>query len=550
MAEDTTPQSASESVPQSHAELSADPKTHTESGLPFRQVYGPDDLEGFDPAVQLGNPGEFPYTRGVYPTMYTGRPWTMRQYAGFGTAKESNERYKQLVAHGTGGLSVAFDLPTQMGHDSDSAIAHGEVGKVGVAIDSIDDMKVLFDGIPLDEVSTSMTINAPAALLLLMYQIVAEDAGIPSGKLTGTIQNDVLKEYIARGTYIFPPQESLRLVTDIFSYCRAEIPKWNTISISGYHMAEAGATPAQEIAFTLADGIEYVRAAVASGQDVDEFAPRLAFFFVSRTTILEEVAKFRAARRIWAQVMRDEFGAKNPKSLMLRFHTQTAGVQLTAQQPEVNLVRVAVQALAAVLGGTQSLHTNSYDEAIALPTEKAARLALRTQQVLAFETDVTKTVDPFAGSYAVESLTDELEEEARALMTKVEDLGGAVKAIEHGFQKNEIEKAAYEIAKEIDSARRVVVGVNKFASEQEEPYEPLRVDPAIEAQQCERLAKLRSERDNDAVERHLGELKKAAQGAENVLYPMKDALRARATVGEVCNALRDVWGVYSPPDAF
>ena len=550
MAEETTPQSASQSVPQSHAELSADPKTHTESGLPFRPVYGPDALEGFDPETRLGNPGEFPFTRGVYPTMYTGRPWTMRQYAGFGTAKESNERYKQLVAHGTGGLSVAFDLPTQMGHDSDSAIAHGEVGKVGVAIDSIDDMKVLFDGIPLDEVSTSMTINAPAALLLLMYQIVAEDAGIPADKLTGTIQNDVLKEYIARGTYIFPPQESLRLITDIFSYCRTEIPKWNTISISGYHMAEAGATPAQEIAFTLADGIEYVRAAVASGQDVDEFAPRLAFFFVSRTTILEEVAKFRAARRIWAQVMRDEFGAKNPKSLMLRFHTQTAGVQLTAQQPEVNLVRVAVQALAAVLGGTQSLHTNSYDEAIALPSEKAARLALRTQQVLAFETDVTKTVDPFAGSYAVESLTDELEEEARALMTKVEDLGGAVKAIEYGFQKNEIEKAAYEIAKEIDSAQRIVVGLNKYASDEEEPYEPLRVDPAIEAQQAERLAQLRADRDNAAVEKHLAALKQAAQGSENVLYPMKEALRARATVGEVCNALRDVWGVYSPPDAF
>ncbi len=546
MAEDTTAQSA----PQSHAELSADPKTHTESGLPFQPVYGPEALDGFDPAVQLGDPGEFPFTRGVYPSMYTGRPWTMRQYAGFGTAKESNERYKQLVAHGTGGLSVAFDLPTQMGHDSDSAIAHGEVGKVGVAIDSIDDMKVLFDGIPLDQVSTSMTINAPAALLLLMYQIVAEDAGIPADKLTGTIQNDLLKEYIARGTYIYPPQESLRLITDIFSYCRAEIPKWNTISISGYHMAEAGATPAQEIAFTLADGIEYVRAAVASGQDVDEFAPRLAFFFVSRTTILEEVAKFRAARRIWAQVMRDEFGAKNPKSLMLRFHTQTAGVQLTAQQPEVNLVRVAVQALAAVLGGTQSLHTNSYDEAIALPTEKAARLALRTQQVLAFETDVTKTVDPFAGSYAVESLTDELEEEARALMAKVEDLGGAVKAIEHGFQKNEIEKAAYQIAKEIDSAQRVVVGLNKYASQEEEPYEPLRVDPAIETQQAERLAKLRSERDNAAVEKHLAALKKAAEGTDNVLYPMKEALRARATVGEVCNALRDVWGVYSPPDAF
>ncbi len=541
---------AEDSTPTSHAELAADPKTHTESGLPFRPVYGPDALEGFDPRTQLGEPGEFPFTRGVYPSMYTGRPWTMRQYAGFGTAKESNERYKQLVAHGTGGLSVAFDLPTQMGHDSDAAIAHGEVGKVGVAIDSIDDMLVLFDGIPLDEVSTSMTINAPAALLLLMYQIVAEDAGIPAEKLTGTIQNDVLKEYIARGTYIFPPQESLRLITDIFSYCRTEIPKWNTISISGYHMAEAGATPAQEVAFTLADGIEYVRAAVASGQDVDEFAPRLAFFFVSRTTILEEVAKFRAARRIWAKVMREEFGAKNPKSLMLRFHTQTAGVQLTAQQPEVNLVRVAVQALAAVLGGTQSLHTNSYDEAIALPSEKAARLALRTQQVLAFETDVTKTVDPFAGSYAVESLTDELEEEALALMAKVEELGGAVKAIERGFQKNEIEKAAYQIAKEIDSAQRVVVGLNKYASAEEEPYEPLRVDPAIEAQQAERLATLRAERDNEAVERHLAALRKAAEGSENCLYPMKEALRARATVGEVCNALRDVWGVYVPPDAF
>lgn len=528
----------------------AKPSAHTESGLPFQPVYGPDDLAGFDPATRLGSPGQFPYTRGVYPSMYTGRPWTMRQYAGFGTAKESNERYKQLVANGTGGLSVAFDLPTQMGHDSDSAIASGEVGKVGVAIDSIEDMKVLFDGIPLDEVSTSMTINAPAALLLLMYQIVAEDAGIPGEKLTGTIQNDVLKEYIARGTYIYPPQESLRLITDIFKYCRAELPRWNTISISGYHMAEAGATPAQEIAFTLADGIEYVRAAAATGQDVDEFAPRLAFFFVSRTTILEEVAKFRAARRIWAKVMRDEFGAKNPKSLMLRFHTQTAGVQLTAQQPEVNMVRVAVQALAAVLGGTQSLHTNSYDEAIALPSEKAARLALRTQQVLAYESDVTKTVDPFAGSYAMESLTDAVEAEALSLMAKVEEYGGAVKAIEAGFQKNEIEKAAYQIAKDIDAGERVVVGLNRYASAEEEPYEPLRVDPAIEAQQAERLAKLRAERDNDAVKGHLDAIKAAAQGSDNVLYPMKEALRARATVGEVCNALRDVWGVYVPPDAF
>jgi methylmalonyl-CoA mutase N-terminal domain/subunit len=528
---------------------STEPK-HTESGLPFEPVYGADALADFDPATQLGEPGEFPFTRGVYPSMYTGRPWTMRQYAGFGTAKESNERYKQLVAHGTGGLSVAFDLPTQMGHDSDSEIAHGEVGKVGVAIDSIEDMRVLFDQIPLDQVSTSMTINAPAALLLLMYQLVAEEQGVPGEAITGTIQNDVLKEYIARGTYIYPPQHSLRLITDIFGYCRKEVPKWNTISISGYHMAEAGATPAQEVAFTLADGVEYVRAAIAAGMDVDDFAARLSFFFVSRTTILEEVAKFRAARRIWAHVMRDEFGAKDPKSWMLRFHTQTAGVQLTAQQPEVNLVRVAVQALAAVLGGTQSLHTNSYDEAIALPTEKAARLALRTQQVIAYETDVTKTVDPFAGSYAVETLTDELEAEARSLMAKVEDLGGAVKAIEHGFQKNEIEKAAYQIARDIDSGERIVVGQNKFTIDAEEPYEPLRVDPAIEAQQAERLARLRAERDNDEVQKHLAALREAAEGNDNVLYPMKEALRARATVGEVCNALREVWGVYSPPDAF
>jgi methylmalonyl-CoA mutase, N-terminal domain len=395
-----------------------------------------------------------------------------------------------------------------------------------------------------------MTINAPAALLLLLYQLVAEEQGVSGDQLTGTIQNDVLKEYIARGTYIYPPAESLRLITDIFGYCKTEIPRWNTISISGYHMAEAGATPAQEIAFTLADGIEYVRAAVAAGMDVDDFAARLSFFFVSRTSILEEVAKFRAARRIWAKVMRDEFGAKNPKSWMLRFHTQTAGVQLTAQQPEVNLVRVAVQALAAVLGGTQSLHTNSYDEALALPSEKAARLALRTQQVIAYETDVTKTVDPFAGSYAVESLTDDVEAAALDLMRQVEDLGGAVAAIEQGFQKNEIEKAAYQIAKDIDSAERVVVGLNRYASDTEESYEPLRVDPAIEAQQAERLATLRAGRDAHEVDKHLAALKQAAEGNDNVLYPMKEALRARATVGEVCNALRDVWGVYSPPDAF
>ncbi|MFB7332186.1 methylmalonyl-CoA mutase [Streptomyces adustus] len=522
----------------------------SESGLPIEPVYGPETTTGWDPARQLGDPGSYPYTRGVYPSMYTGRPWTMRQYAGFGTATESNARYKQLIANGTTGLSVAFDLPTQMGHDSDAPIAHGEVGKVGVAIDSVDDMRVLFDGIPLDTVSTSMTINAPAALLLLMYELVAEEQGVGADRLTGTIQNDVLKEYIARGTYIFPPKPSLRLTADIFAYCRAGIPKWNTISISGYHMAEAGASPAQEIAFTLADGIEYVRTALAAGMDVDDFAPRLSFFFVARTTILEEVAKFRAARRVWARVMREEFGAKDPRSLTLRFHTQTAGVQLTAQQPEVNLVRVAVQGLAAVLGGTQSLHTNSFDEAIALPTDKSARLALRTQQVLAHETDVTATVDPFAGSYAVERMTDDLEGAVLELMRKVEELGGAVAAIEHGFQKGEIERNAYRIAQETDAGERVVVGVNRFRLDEEEPYEPLRVDPAIEARQAERLARLRAERDRGAVDAALAALKKAAAGTDNVLYPMKDALRARATIGEVCNALREIWGTYVPSDTF
>jgi methylmalonyl-CoA mutase N-terminal domain/subunit len=522
----------------------------SESGFAIQPTYGPEALDGWDADTELGLPGEYPFTRGVYPSMYTGRPWTMRQYAGFGTAKESNERYHQLLAAGTTGLSVAFDLPTQMGYDSDHPVASGEVGKVGVAIDSIDDMRVLFDQIPLDQVTTSMTINAPAAVLLLLYQLVAEEQGVDPAKLGGTIQNDVLKEYIARGTYIYPPAASLRLITDIFQYCQAEIPRWNTISISGYHMAEAGATPAQEVAFTLANGVEYVRAAIASGQHVDDFAPRLAFFFVSRTTILEEVAKFRAARRLWARIMRDEFGAKNPKSLMLRFHTQTAGVQLTAQQPEVNLVRVAVQGLAAVLGGTQSLHTNSYDEAIALPTQKAARLALRTQQVLAFETDVTATVDPFAGSYVVESMTDAVEAAAVDLMDQVQRHGGAVAAIEKGFQKSEIERSAYDVALQIDAGDRVVVGVNRFVAETEDPYEPLRVDPAIEAEQRARLQKLRSERDQAEVDRWLAEVSEAAAGDANVLYPMREALRAKATVGEVSDALRAVWGVYQPVDAF
>ena len=521
----------------------------SESGFPIKPVYDASDLPA-DASTRIGRPGEYPYTRGVYPTMYTSRPWTMRQYAGFGTATESNARYHQLLAAGTMGLSVAFDLPTQMGYDSDDPIAHGEVGKVGVAIDSIDDMRQLLAGIPLDRVSTSMTINAPAAVLLLLYQLVAEENGVPGTALTGTVQNDILKEYIARGTYIYPPKPSLRLVADTFAYCRAEIPRWNTISISGYHMAEAGATPAKEIAFTLANGIDYVRAAVAAGLAVDDFAPRLSFFFVARTSLLEEVAKFRAARRMWARIMRDDFGARDPKSMMLRFHTQTAGVQLTAQQPEVNLVRVAVQGLAAVLGGTQSLHTNSYDEAIALPSEKAARLALRTQQILAYETGLPATVDPFAGSYAVEAMTDEVEAESLRLIEQVFAFGSAVDAIEHGFQKQEIESSAYRIAQEIDNGERVVVGVNRFTVDTEEDYEPLRVDPAIEAGQAARLAALRSARDPAAVEVTLGALRKAAEGTDNVLPPMREALRARATVGEVCHTLRGVWGVYRPAERF
>ena len=522
----------------------------SESGLPIEPVYDEEQLTNFRPEEKLGEPGAYPYTRGVYPTMYTKRPWTMRQYAGFASATESNRRFHQLIEAGTTGLSVAFDLPTQMGYDSDAPVAHGEVGKVGVAIDSIDDMRRLFDGIPLGEVSTSMTINAPAAVLLVLYQMAGEEQGIGPGALTGTIQNDVLKEYIARGTYIYPPRPSLRLVADSFAYCRKELPRWNTISISGYHMAEAGATPVQEIAFTLANAREYVRAAIAAGLAVDEFAPRLSFFFVARTTLLEEVAKFRAARRLWARIMRDEFGAADPRSQMLRFHTQTAGVQLTAQQPDVNVVRVTVQALAAVLGGTQSLHTNSFDEAIALPSQKAAQLAVRTQQVLANETDLTATVDPFAGSYAIESMTSDIEDAAMGLMTTIEDMGGAVAAIERGFQKAEIERAAYDVAREIDAGERVVVGVNKFVSDGEEPYELLPVDPAIESEQVARIERLRSRRDAAEFTRRISDLKATAEGTGNLLYPLREALRAEATLGEVCDALRDVWGVYRPPDAY
>jgi methylmalonyl-CoA mutase, N-terminal domain len=522
----------------------------SESGDPIEPVYGPKDLADLDPARDLGEPGQYPFTRGVYPTMYVTRPWTMRQYAGFSTAADSNRRYKQLIAAGTAGLSVAFDLPTQMGFDSDAPQASGEVGKVGVAIDSIEDMHTLFAGIPLDSVSTSMTINAPAAILLLLYELVASERGITQEKLTGTIQNDILKEYIARGTYIYPPAPSLRLVADTFAYCGSNIPRWNTISISGYHMAEAGATPVQEIAFTLANAKEYVRTAIEAGLAVDEFAPRLSFFFVARSTLLEEVAKFRAARWLWAHIMAEEFGAVDARSQMLRFHTQTAGVQLTAQQPEVNLARVTIQALAAVLGGTQSLHTNAYDEAIALPTERAARLALRTQQVIAAETDLTATVDPLAGSYAIEAMTLDLRDRAAELIEQVEQLGGAVAAIEQGFQKAEIERSAYRVAQEIDAGERVVVGVNKYTTDETESYEPLRVDPAIEQEQAERLAGLRASRDSAAVRENLDAIKRAAAGHDNMLYPLRTALQARATVGEVCDALREVWGTYQPADVY
>jgi methylmalonyl-CoA mutase, N-terminal domain len=527
---------------------SDDPRTV--SGFPFEAVYGPEHLEGFDPDQQLGEPGAYPYTRGIYPTMYRGRLWTMRQYAGMSTAEESNRRYKYLLDQGTTGLSVAFDLPTQMGYDSSAEIADGEVGKVGVAIDTVEDMKTLFDGIPLDEVSTSMTINAPASLLLLMYQIAGEEQGVDPGKLRGTIQNDVLKEYIARGTYIYPPAPSLRIIADTFGYCAETLPRFNTISISGYHMGEAGATPVQEIAFTLADGIAYVEAALDAGLDVDTFAPRLSFFFVARSTLLEEVAKFRAARRLWASIMRDRFGATNEKSLMLRFHTQTAGVQLTAQQPEVNMVRVAIQALAATMGGTQSLHTNSYDEALALPTEKSARLALRTQQVIAHESDVPASVDPLAGSYLIESMTDEIEQQARDYIQQIDDMGGAVRAIEEGFQKTEIERAAYDLAKKIDAEEQIVVGVNAYRMDEDVQPELQRIDEAIRQNQIDKIDAVKRERDQGAVDDALAEVGKAAAGDDNLLVPMREALRRRATLQEVCDVLRNEFGGYIPTDKF
>jgi methylmalonyl-CoA mutase N-terminal domain/subunit len=522
----------------------------SESGFPIAPVYGPVDLAGFDAERSLGAPGEFPYTRGIHPDMYRGRPWTMRQYSGFSSAAESNLRYRYLLAQGTSGLSVAFDLPTQMGYDSDAPLAQGEVGKVGVPIDTVEDMHALFDGIPLGEVSTSMTINAPASLLLLMYEIVGDEQGVSPDQLRGTIQNDVLKEYIARGTYIFPPAPSLRLTADTFAYCAERLPNYNTISISGYHMAEAGATPVQEVAFTLSDAIAYVEAAVERGLDVDTVAPRLSFFFVARTTLLEEVAKFRAARRVWASIMRDRFGARDPRSMMLRFHTQTAGVQLTAQQPEVNLVRVTVQALAAALGGTQSLHTNSFDEALALPTEHSARLALRTQQVLAHETDITATVDPFAGSYVVESMTDAIEAEVLEEIARIDAMGGAVRAIEDGYQKREIENTAYDLARRIDAGDQVVVGLNRYVLPEEVQPQLQRVDERVRDEQVARTAAVRAARDDAAVRAALAEVAAAAAGDANLLPPMREALRLRATLQEVCDVLRAEFGSHIPRETF
>ncbi len=515
----------------------------TGSNIEVERLYTPVE-EDIDYEKDLGFPGQYPFTRGVQPTMYRGRLWTMRQYAGFATAEDSNKRYKYLLEQGQTGLSVAFDLPTQIGYDSDHALSEGEVGKVGVAIDSLKDMEILFDGIPLDKVSTSMTINAPASVLLAMYIAVAEKQGVPKQKLRGTIQNDILKEYIARGTYIFPPEPSMRLITNIFEYCSKDIPKWNTISISGYHIREAGATAIQEVAFTLADGIAYVNAAIEAGLDVDDFAPRLSFFFNAHNDLFEEVAKFRAARRLWARIMKERFNAKSEKSMRLKFHTQTAGSTLTAQQPDNNIIRVTIQALAAVLGGTQSLHTNSRDEALALPTEESVRIALRTQQIIAHESGVAETIDPLAGSYYIENLTNKIEKEALEYIKKIDELGGAPQAINKGYIQKEIQNSAYKYQMEIESQERVVVGVNKFQTEEEHHKDILRVDPEVERLQKEKLNELKSERNNNKVNKALKSLKEAASTNVNLMPYILDAVRTYATLGEICGVLREEFGEY------
>ena len=517
----------------------------TDSGIEIQPLYDGSDVPD-RLGDRLGTPGEYPFTRGVYPGMYRQRLWTMRQYAGFGSAEETNERFRYLLGAGQTGLSVAFDLPTQMGYDSDHPKAAAEVGRVGVAIDSLADMELLLKDIPLSEVSTSMTINATASILLLLYQLVAEKQGVAGENITGTTQNDILKEYTARGTYIYPPRPSMRIITDLFAYCRDNLPRWNTISISGYHMREAGCTAVQEVAFTIADGIAYVQAALDAGLEVDDFAPRLSFFFACHMNFFEEVAKFRAARRLWAQVMKERFDAQSPKSMMLRFHTQTGGATLTAQQPENNIVRTALEALAAVLGGTQSLHTNSFDEALALPSEKAARIALRTQQVIGYESGVADSADPLGGSYLVEDLTAQLEEKARAYLDKIDEMGGAVEAIENGWMKREIEESAYRINQGVESGERVVVGVNRFTLEHEEDVELHHLDPELQRNQVARLTEVRAGRDGSEVQRALKQLEEAARGDDNLLYPMKEALAAYATLGEVSDVLRGVYGEYEP----
>jgi methylmalonyl-CoA mutase, N-terminal domain len=516
----------------------------TDSGIEVKALYGPADLAGWDPAERLGEPGTPPYTRGVYPTMYRTRLWTMRQYAGFGTATSTNQRFKFLLNAGQTGLSCAFDLPTQMGYDSDHPRAEGEVGKVGVAIDTIADMRLLLADIPLDTASMSMTINSTGAILLLLYELVAEEQGVPASEISGTIQNDILKEYIARGTYVYPPRPSMRIITDSFEYCAANVPKWNTISISGYHIREAGSTAVQEIAFTIANGIAYVEAALAAGMDIDAFAPRLSFFWNAHNNFFEEVAKFRAARRIWYRLMNERFGAKKESSKLLRFHTQTGGSTLTAQQPENNVVRVAIQSMAAVMGGTQSLHTNGFDEALSLPSQQAAQVALRTQQIIGYESGVVDTPDPLAGSYFVESLTDEVERLAWGYIDRIDEMGGAVAGIEAGFQQGEIEQAAYEYAKSIDDDERVIVGLNKFHVAADGDPAIFPVDPELERGQKASLAEFKAGRDMSLVEARLADVTAAARGTQNLLYPMKEALRGKATLGEVSDALRAVFGVY------
>lgn len=518
----------------------------TDSGISIGPLYTAETLGNWDPKERLGEPGTPPYTRGVYPTMYRGKLWTMRQYAGFGTAEATNERFKFLLQAGQTGLSCAFDLPTQMGYDSDHPRAEGEVGKVGVAIDSMEDMRLLLKDLPLDKVSTSMTINSTAAILLLMYELVAEEQGVPSTAISGTIQNDLLKEYIARGTYVYPPRPSMRIITDIFAYCSENVPKWNTISISGYHIREAGSTAVQEIAFTLANAIAYVQAAIDAGLDVDDFAPRLSFFWNGHNNFFEEVAKFRASRRMWYKIMGERFGAKKESSKLLRFHTQTGGSTLTAQQPLNNVVRVAVQSLAAVMGGTQSLHTNGYDEALGLPTEEAARIALRTQQIIGYESGVADTPDPLAGSYFVESLTDEVEKLAWEYIAKIDEMGGAVAAIESGYQMDEIEQSAYEYTKSIDDDDRVIVGVNKFTVETEAEPNVFPIDPSLQKNQIDRLKAYKARRDSAKVQAALDAVRDAARGTGNLLIPMKEALRVDATLGEVSDALRDAYGMYQP----